>query len=161
VDNRKLGLTVLVLSTLFGVVGFTAMTKLAFHARDIGCFANPNCSRIESVLNWSHFSVGLVFAAFALGIYLLFFSKSEYLLRQAIKRLEVEKNRLEKHHAITISDEKFSAILKTLAPAEKDILRIVKEQEGITQNTLRIKVNLSKAKVSQVITDFSSLIVIA
>ncbi len=153
-DNRKIGLTVLILSTLFGTVAFTAMTKFANHAQDIGCFDNPQCTQLESVLNWSHFTVGIVFAAFALGIYLLFFSKSEHLLRQAIKRLEVEKNRLEKEHHVKISDGKFNAILKTLDPAESTILSIIKEQEGITQNTLRIKANLSKGKVSQVLSDF-------
>lgn len=153
-DNRKLGVTVLGLSTLFGVVAFGTMAKFANHAQDIGCFANPQCSRVESVLNWTHFTVGIVFAAFALGIYLVFFSKSEYLLKQALKRLEAEKDRLEHEHAIKISEEKFNAILRTLAPAEKDILKIIKEQEGITQNTLRIKANLSKAKVSQVLSEF-------
>jgi len=34
---------------------------------------------------------------------------------------------------------------------EKEVITAVREQEGITQNTLRLRVDMSKAKLSQVL----------
>ena len=37
---------------------------------------------------------------------------------------------------------------------ERKVLKAIKEQEGITQSTLKFRTDLSKAKVSQILTDF-------
>ena len=44
-------------------------------------------------------------------------------------------------------------ILKGLDNYEKKVMNAVKEQEGITQNTLRIRTDMSKAKLSYVLQD--------
>ena len=61
-----------------------------------------------------------------------------------MKKLEDEKNK-------KIGDEKFDWILKALDDYEKKVLKAVKEQDGITQNTLRLRTNMSKAKLSYVL----------
>ena len=52
-------------------------------------------------------------------------------------------------------------LLKSLDENEKNILKAIKDQEGITQSTLKFRVNLSKAKVSQVLTQFEKKNLIA
>lgn len=153
-DNKKLGIIILIFSLLFGGIIYNYIDQTSREATKNNCMTRPECSSYNAVLNWSHFTIGLVFAMFSLGFYLIFFSRSEALLRDAIKRLEEEKERIEKEYKIKISNEKFNAILKTLDPNEQKILKIIKENEGISQNTLRVKAELSKAKVSQVLTYF-------
>ena len=51
-------------------------------------------------------------------------------------------------------NDKFSLLLRPLDESERKVLVAIKEQEGITQSTLRYRADLSKAKVSQILTDF-------
>ena len=78
---------------------------------------------------------------FALGFYLLFFNKTE---KAILEKLENEKNN-------KINDEKFNIILKALDSFEQKVIKAIKEQDGITQNTLRLRIDMSKAKLSYVL----------
>ena len=42
-------------------------------------------------------------------------------------------------------------LLKALDSYEQKVIRAIKEQDGITQNTLRLRVDMSKAKLSYVL----------
>ena len=64
-----------------------------------------------------------------------------------MKRLEEEKN-------MKLDQDKFDIVLKAMDDNERRVLKAIKEQAGITQSTLRYRVDLSKAKVSQILTDF-------
>ncbi len=55
---------------------------------------------------------------------------------------------------LNANDEKFSLLLRPLDDNERKVLTAIKEQEGITQSTLRYRADLSKSKVSQILTDF-------
>lgn len=154
-DVRKIGITIILLSLGFGIATYGMVQGLQQQAVQNNCLTTASCARTMSFLNWTHLAVGILFSALTLGGYLTFFSKSEFLLRQSIKRLEEESERIQKDKQIIINEEKFNAILKTLHPSEQTILKVIKEHEGITQNTLRIKASLSKAKVSQALSDFA------
>lgn len=52
------------------------------------------------------------------------------------------------------NNDKFSLLLRPLDDNQKKVLIAIKEQEGITQSTLRFRADLSKAKISQILTDF-------
>ena len=60
-------------------------------------------------------------------------------------------DRLEAQKEVAVEEERFSLILKALDDYEKKVMEIVKEQDGITQSTLRLRANLSKAKLSYVL----------
>ena len=53
-----------------------------------------------------------------------------------------------------IEQGKFDLVLKGMDENEKKVLKAIKEQTGITQSTLKFRTDLSKAKISQVLTDF-------
>ena len=53
-----------------------------------------------------------------------------------------------------LEQDKFELILKAMDDNEKKVLKAIKEQEGITQSTLKFRTDLSKAKISQILTDF-------
>ena len=59
--------------------------------------------------------------------------------------------KLEEENSQKIKEEKFSIIMKALDPFEQKVLTSIKEQDGITQNTLRLRTDMSKAKLSYVL----------
>lgn len=83
----------------------------------------------------------LAIALLTLGLYLIFFDKTQKLLMQ--QHTEV---------ASALQDAKerdeFKAFLSGFSEEEKKVLEQVKEQEGITQSTLRYKTGMSKTSLS-------------
>ena len=78
-----------------------------------------------------------------LGIYLIFFDKSEKEIKEYITKDKESKQK----------EEGFEILLKGLDEAEKKVIQKVKEQDGISQSTLRIRTDMSKAKLSMVLAD--------
>lgn len=140
-ENRKLGLLLIIISILIGGVFIYYNNTLSEQSKELGCFDQPDCLSLEKGLSISHFAIGVFSFIFALGFYLLFFNKTD---EHIMKRLEEDKNN-------KINDEKFKYILMGLDEFEKNVLKSVKEQDGITQNTLRLRTNMSKAKLSYVL----------
>ena len=143
-ENKKLGFVILSISVLASVLAFSFMGVLGRQTTALQCYPTNECQRVESLTSLSHIAVGLISFIGALGIYLLFFSTSEEAI---LKRLEEEKN-------MKIEGDKFELVLKAMDDNEKKVLKAIKEQEGITQSTLKFRTDLSKAKVSQILTDF-------
>src|SRR3989344_5108454 len=128
-NNKRLGAVLIAFSLVLGGLFLSFINAFNNQAVQNNCYANPNCSQIASNLNITHLSVGIIASILSLGFYMLFFNKEHLIL----KKLQEEKN-------IRINDE--------------NILTIVKNQPGITQNTLRLKANLSKSKISSVLSEF-------
>ena len=143
-ENKKLGFVILSFSLVATILAFGFMGALGRQTGALQCYPTNECQRVESLLGLSHIAVGLISFIGALGIYLLFFSTSEEAI---LKRLEEEKNN-------KIEMDKFDLILKAMDENEQKVLKAVKEQDGITQSTLKFRTDLSKAKVSQILTDF-------
>ena len=143
-ENKKLGLVILSFSAVAAMLAFGFMNVLGRQTTALQCFPTNECQRVESLIGISHIAVGLISFIAALGIYLLFFSTSE----EAIMR------RLEEEKSMKIEQDKFELVLKAMDENEKKVILAVKEQEGITQSTLKFRADLSKAKVSQILTDF-------
>ena len=143
-ENKKLGFVIISISLLASVLAFGFMGVLGKQTTALQCYPTSECQRISSLMSLSHIAVGLISFIGALGIYLLFFSTSEEAI---LKRLEEEKS-------MKIGEDKFELILKAMDDNEKKVLKVIKEQEGITQSTLKYRTDLSKAKVSQILTDF-------
>ena len=143
-ENKKLGFVIVSISVLASILAFGFMGVLGKQTGTLQCYPTSECQRVESLLGLSHIAVGLISFIGALGIYLLFFSTSEEAI---LKRLEEEKNR-------KIDQDKFELVLKAMDENEKKVIKAIKEQDGITQSTLKYRTDLSKAKVSQILTDF-------
>ena len=75
------------------------------------------------------------------AIYLIFFEKSQQIIL----------NKLENNNIKLSQDEKFNFLLLGLGADEKTVLSAIKEQDGITQQTLRIRTNLHKSKLSLIV----------
>jgi hypothetical protein len=139
--NKKIGIVVLVISIILLIMFVLLIQSLQTEIKEMGCFQDAECQKIESSLSIVHFAFGIFGFLFALGFYLIFFTKGEEAI---VKRLEDDSSK-------KLNAEKFEILLKGLDNFEKEVLETVKKQEGITQNTLRLRVNMSKAKLSQVL----------
>jgi hypothetical protein len=142
-NNQKLGVVIILLSLVIGFVIFNFMGSIRAQANDLGCYENEGCMKLESNLTMGHIAFGVIGFIFALGFYLLIFSKGE----QAIIR------RLDEQKTERSEDEKFDLLLKGLDSYDKKVMKLLKENPGITQSTLQIKSDMSKAKLSYVLTD--------
>jgi len=144
VNNKKLGVILISASVLLGVFLLGSMSNLSNKGNELGCYNNAECNQVVGALNSSHFIIGILAALFSLGIYMFIFNKSEEAI---LKKLE-DKSREE------IEIDKFNSVLKILDENEQKVLKAVKEKEGILQSALRFRTNLSKAKISQIVTNF-------
>ena len=142
-NNKNLGITFLVISTILIIILISLITNLNTESKELGCFNDEGCLKIESTLNITHIAFGVIGFILALGFYLMFFSKGE---EEILKQLKENKE-------ASTKEEKFNLILKGLDSYEKKVMKAVKEQDGITQNTLRIRTDMSKAKLSYVLQD--------
>ncbi len=144
-NNKRLGLIIIVISILVGIIVFSYNYQLRKYREVEGCIPQTeDCIQLESWFTLSHFAIGLIFGTLSLGLYLIFFSRGE---EEILKRLEEEKKN-------RIDEERFNIMLSMLDPIEQKVLKSIKEQNGITQQTLRIRNNISKAKLSQILTSF-------
>jgi len=142
-DNKKLGIIFLIISVILAIILIQLIGGLNTQVKELGCFDNKGCINVESALSVTHFAFGFIGFILALGFYLIFFARGEKAFVQAI---EETKNK-------ELEGEKFELITKGLDDYEKNALKAVKDQDGITQNTLRLRTNMSKAKLSYVLRD--------
>ena len=143
-DKRNLGLIILVLSLFMGIAVINLISNSRESADDKGCFQNNECGAIASTLSISHLGIGILFALFSLGIYLMVFGRTE---ERLLERLEHQREDLTR-------EEKLKIVAMLLSENEKKVLHTIVDNEGITQNTLRIRTSLSKALLSKILSDF-------
>ena len=140
-DNKKLGTLFIVFSIVFLAFLFYFNINMSQKANELGCFVSSECVKVENFLNATNVGFGFFGFMFGLGFYLLFFNRTE---DKILKKLEEDKNK-------KINDSKFDTILKALDSYERKVMKAVKEHNGITQNILRLRTDMSKAKLSYVL----------
>lgn len=143
-DNKKLGIILLIIGIALASILYIVKTREDTLINKIiieqgSCFLEDGtCLHADRDLTL--YITGWIFSAtiIALGIYLIFFEKSQ---KEIVKTLEKQKH-------IQVEEEKFDILLKGLTEDEQKVLKAVKEQDGITQQTLRLRTDLHKSKLS-------------
>lgn len=145
-DNRKLGLILIITCIVLGFIVFTFNQALDEH-QDSSCECEDMaeggiCPMEPQPIRWQTYAgIILIAAITALGIYLIFFEKSQ---KEIISTLEKQKQ-------IQSNEEKFNILLKGLNTEEQKVIKAVRKQDGITQQTLRLRTDLHKSKLSIVL----------
>lgn len=149
-DNKKLGVIIIAISIIFGlfVYGFGIQaSKLQTNPCICG-----SCQAEKQQDYLIYGSIAVIFSTLSLGLYLLFFEKSNQVLSNKLKVFEksnrILANKLKKDVVVKSGNEKFKLILMGLNDDEKKVLTAVREQDGITQHTLRLRTDLHKSKLS-------------
>lgn len=140
-ENKKLGVLLIIIGVITGTFLIYFSLNLSKEYNNLNCSPTDECKSVGNLLSMTNIAFGFFGFMLALGFYILFFNKTE---EKIMNRLEDEKN-------ARVEEERFSLILMALDEYEKKVLTSVKEQEGITQNTLRLRANFSKAKLSYVL----------
>ena len=146
-DNKRLGAILIIIGIILSISIYfikereDAIVKQIIMDQGTCFLEDGTCLHADRDLTF--YFVGWLISAvlIALGLYLIIFEKSQ---KEIVKTLENQKH-------IQIEDEKFNILLKGLDPAEKTVIKAVKEQDGITQQTLRLRTDLHKSKLSIVL----------
>jgi uncharacterized membrane protein len=139
-DNKKIGWILVVFSILLFSMFISTSVSLNQESNDLGCFSSKECASVEKSLNIVNITFGVFGFMIALGFYLIFFSSDQ----EIVTHLKKEKKKMG-------FDQKFDILLLGLDDFEREVILKVKEQNGITQSTLKLRVNMSKAKLSSVL----------
>ena len=149
-DNKKLGIILIVISLIVLVLlVFVRANIIQAYQVEIdryiesgkACPSDPNICphELRSRAQIPIFIAGaMLIGIIALGIYLISFEKSQ---KAIISTLENQKQ-------IQSKEEKFNILLKALSKNEQEVIKAVKDQDGITQQTLRLRTDLHKSKLS-------------
>ncbi|MFB6226649.1 MAG: helix-turn-helix transcriptional regulator [Candidatus Paceibacteria bacterium] len=140
-ENKKLGTILVIFGLIFLALLIYFTVNLNAQQDSLNCNPSQGCVTVDKKLSWTHVGFGFFGFMLALGFYILFFNKTE---EKILKKLEDDKNN-------QVSEKKFEWILNALDSQEKSVMKAVKEQDGITQNTLRLRTDLSKAKLCYVL----------
>jgi len=155
VKNKILGIILILIALIFlsSIIIFKMQISKLITVLQLEsggeCIKDGVCIHEQSNLP-VYIGVGIVFLTLSLGLYLIFFEKSQEYIEKTQKELISTLHETKKKQD---EDEKFNFLLKALNEDEKKIIKSVKEQDGIEQSTLRIRTDLSKAKLSVVLSE--------
>ena len=153
-DSKKLGYSIIFIGVIFIVILFIfkmQIDELTNSLMDLSggaCFLESGKCVHEQ--NFMPFIIGAVAVLFTLGlgIYLVLFSKTAKSFETAQKSIL---NKLQSTKNKDLKEEKFKILLTGLDEDEKKVITAVKEQDGISQSTLKYRTDLSKTKLSMVL----------
>tara|TARA_Y100000034_G_C6898593_1_gene414894 strand:- start:672 stop:1169 length:498 start_codon:yes stop_codon:yes gene_type:complete len=140
-NNKNVGKVIIILAIVLGVLvfmlrGYYVDSQIQRVVNDDngacehtgeGC-PHEEINKINPII---YFSITIIVGLILIGIYLIFPPK--------VKKVK--------------NKSKFGTILSVLSEEEQKVMKAIKEQDGITQSTLRIRTDLSKTKLSFVLSD--------
>ncbi|MFH0927555.1 MAG: hypothetical protein V1822_03160 [Candidatus Micrarchaeota archaeon] len=154
---KFLGLALMALCLAQLVLGFIAKDqintlKLAYLPASCHQGNDPNtCPILRDNVDWYIAGIWIcALAAGSIGAYLTFLHKETSKIQSENKALIKKIEKISQEHE---SDSNFSILLKGLDEDEQKIMKEVYAKDGIGQNTLHIRTNISKAKLSSLLVD--------
>jgi len=153
-DNKKIGYVII----LIGIVFIIVLSVFKVHINELtnslmalsggACFLESGeCIHEQSEAPFV-ISVAAIVFTLGFGLYLILFSKTTKFFETAQKDIL---KRINESKKIESKNEKFNILLTGLDEDEKKALTSVKEQDGISQSTLKFRTDLSKTKLSIVL----------
>ncbi len=140
-DAKKVGAVILATSIVLLIIFIVTFQNLQQESQQLGCFEAEGCGPVQVSFSLVNLGFGVFGFILALGFYMVVFAKGE---KAIMGHLEDQKQQAS-------NDEKFSILLQGLDEFEKQVIQEIRKQDGITQNTLKLRVDMSKAKLSQVL----------
>ena len=153
-DNKKLGYLIILIGIMFIILLFILKIQINQLTNSLMDLSGGTCflesGRCIHEQNFLPFIIGAVtiLVTLGLGIYLILFSKTEKSFETTQKSIL---NKLQSTKNKDLKEEKFKILLTGLDEDEKKVITAVKEQDGISQSTLKYRTNLSKTKLSMVL----------
>ncbi len=151
-NQKQIGIILIIIGVLLasfiGLVKEREDNAIRLMVQEKGsCFLDDGTC-LHDDRNISLFVIGWIFSGILilLGIYIAFIDNTQKVLAEhQVKVSSALKEVKEK--------DKFHAFLAGFSKEEQDILKAVKEQDGIKQSTLRYRVGMSKTTLSLILKD--------
>lgn len=161
-NNKVLGTALIVIAIIFFAttvifkIQIDKVTSLLMAESGGSCIQDGKCIHQQSDIP-IYSGIIISFIALCLGVYLTVFAKSQENTEQLQKEIV---NTIKETKKQQNTEEKFELLFKALSADEKSVLEEIKKSGEITQDSLRLRLNWSKAKMSTILTnlDKTSLI---
>ena len=146
-NQRQIGAIVIIVGVLLSIFVFMVKSREDTYINSIvdetgSCYLqNGTCLHKDRDFGIYIFGGVISTSLIMLGIYLMFFDKTQKILAQQSK--EVSEALKEVKHK-----EEFNAFLSGFNEEEQTVLKAVQDQEGIHQSTLRYRTGISKTALS-------------
>jgi uncharacterized membrane protein len=146
-NQKQIGTILIIIGILLGGFVYFAKSRedaaIKLFVQEQGsCFLEDGTC-LHASQEISLYIIGWILSAalIVLGGYLIFFDKTQKVLAEHQLKVSSALQEAKK-------DDKFEAFLAGFPKDEQDILKAIKEQEGIQQATLRFRTGISKTKLS-------------
>lgn len=151
-NQRQIGVIVIIIGILFSLFLFIAKAREDQYMREImdlnqgSCFLEDGtCLHADRSFLLYVFGGVMSLSSVVLGIYLVFFDKTQQMLASQHKEVSLAlKEAREKEK----EKDEFNAFISGFNEDEQKVLKAIKEQEGIQQSTLRYRTGMSKTALS-------------
>ncbi|AJF62772.1 MAG: hypothetical protein QT11_C0001G0631 [archaeon GW2011_AR20] len=159
-QNKNLGIILTLLSIIIIILLFFFKAQFqdtfGIHSTE-ACPHDPSTGelcpyeKLVDILPYFYSSITFLVIIGLIGIYLLFFlDKEKEVIKEYQERIT---KRLEDVKKKELKEDKFNFLMGALNEYEQKVIKAVREQDGITQATLRIRTDLSKTKLSFILAD--------
>lgn len=153
INNKQIGVGLVIIGIIIISITFFAKAKEDFYIEELTELQGGTCILesgycLHSDRNWTGYIFAWVIGALSLifGTYLWFFDKSFNTFKKQQEEFKKEVKQAKRK-------DEFSAYLAGFSEEEQKIIKVVNEQEGITQSTLRFKTGIGKASLSLILND--------
>ncbi len=151
-QNKTIGTVLIVISIIVIILLFFFKEKFTNTIPTMGTNTEP-CAhqKLADILPYFYISITFLVVVILLGLYIIFYKDKE---KKIVEEYQDKiTKRLEDIKKTEIKEDKFEVFLSALDEDEKKAVRAIREQDGITQATLRIRTGLSKTKLSFILSD--------
>jgi uncharacterized membrane protein len=139
--NRTVGMLIVGIALVIGAIIYMfnqAMTTIVATE----CTHGTSCPMWGTIGFETNVALGLMIIVIGIGLYLIFFSKDEVIVRRITEKVDIKRP----------TKETYGKVLKTLQGDERLVLEKVIEAEGsIFQSELVERTGLGKVKVSRIL----------
>lgn len=153
-DNKKIGIALIFAALLLSISMVLLKIQLNQQADSLMQLSSGSCflesGKCIHERSFVPFIIGISAIVFisSFGIYLIYFSKAAKSFELSQKTML---NEIKSSKDKELKEEKFKILLTGLDEDEKKAIMAIKEQDGISQSTLKYRSDLSKTKLSVVL----------
>ncbi len=149
-NQKQIGFIIVAFAIIIGIIFYSIKIQQDNLAMQYAMMNNGSCVTQEGVClharanNYFYLGLGISTFLLALGLYLIYFDKTQSVLAEHQKKIAAALKEAKQ-------SEKFEAFLAGFNDDEKKVLKAVKEQDGILQSTLRYRTGISKTSLSLIL----------
>lgn len=157
-SNIWAGITIIIISLIFFGSFYLIKTEMdeTYRQQMINyeggsCINEDGTCIHDNPLDWLFYLIYILdVVLFFVGVFLIVHGKNEIRIAEKLDNTAESIKRIKEKEE---NDNSFEAFLTPFSEEERKILRLIRNNEGLWQSTLRIKSGISKAKLSSILSE--------